>query len=125
MNVNDFNNLQTEVSELSANLDNHIWKIVQSSSSGWTIDVANENTFYYNTSAAQLKINSFENSGSSRGLYKFAFKSIGNYSITLPEGVYWANGAIPEVVANTYYELSIERSCGIYKAILVPFNQVS
>lgn len=124
VNVNDFNNLQTEVSELSSNLDNYIWKTVKSSDSGWTINIANENTFYYNTSAAQLRINSFENSGSDRGLYKFAFKAIGNYSITLPEGVYWANGAIPEVVANTYYELSIERSCGIYKAILVPFIQI-
>lgn len=92
-----------------------------------TLSSMSENTFYYNNTAiTALTISSFASSGEVRGSYKIAVKtSSSGMTISLPATVYWANGAIPEVVADTYYELSIERSCGIYKAILVPFNQIA
>ena len=51
------------------------------------------------------------------------------FSITLPSNVLWANGSIPEIEANTEYELSITRrafnsTTYWFKAILTPFKQV-
>lgn len=126
VNINDFNNLQTNVSQIQADKQNK-WTNIALTGSTVTLSSMSENTFYYNNTAiTSLTISSFASSSEPRGLYKIAIKtSSSGTTISLPSTVYWANGAIPEIVADTYYELSIERSCGIYKAILVPFNQVA
>lgn len=85
------------------------------------------NVFYYNyTPVSTLQIMGIVVSASlpQRELYKVAFKTADSCSLTLPIGIYWANGVIPEILPNTIYELSIEYSLGVYKAILLPFNQV-
>lgn len=126
VNVNDFNNLQTSVSQIQADKQNK-WVNTELTGSTVTLSSMSENTFYYNNTAiTSLTISSFANGSEPRGSYKIAVKTgSSGMTISLPSTVYWANGAIPEVATNTYYELSIERSCGIYKAILVPFNQVA
>lgn len=126
VNINDFNNLQTSVSQIQADKQNK-WTNTALTGSTVTLSSMSENTFYYNNTAiTALTISSFASSSEPRGLYKIAIKtSSSGTTISLPSTVYWANGAIPEIVADTYYELSIERSCGVYKAILVPFNQVA
>lgn len=126
VNINDFNNLQTSVSQIQADKQNK-WTNTALTGSTVTLSSMSENTFYYNNTAiTALTISSFASSSEPRGLYKIAVKTgSSGMTISLPSTVYWANGAIPEIVADTYYELSIERSCGIYKAILVPFNQVA
>lgn len=83
------------------------------------------NVLYYNlTPMSNLTINAFMGPPSSRSLYKVAFKTSDNATLSLPDFFYWANGVIPEILPNTIYELSIEYSLGVYKAILLPFNQV-
>lgn len=83
------------------------------------------NVFYYNlTPMSNLTINAFMSPPSSRSLYKVAFKTSDNAALSLPDYLYWANGVIPEILPNTIYELSIEYSLGVFKAILLPFNQV-
>lgn len=85
------------------------------------------NVFYYNyTPVSTLQIVGVVVSTPlpQRELYKVAFKTADSCSLTLPIGVYWANGVIPEILPNTIYELSIEYSLDVYKAILLPFNQV-
>ena len=126
VNINDFNNLQTSVSQIQADKQNK-WTNKALTGSTVTLSSMSENTFYYNNTAiTSLIISSFASSSEPRGLYKIAIKtSSSGMTMRLPTTVYWANGAIPEIVADTYYELSIERSCGVYKAILVPFNQVA
>lgn len=59
-----------------------------------------------------------------RVLSKIVFKTADSCSLTLPTEVYWANGVIPEILPNTIYELSMEYSLGVSKAILLPFNQI-
>lgn len=51
------------------------------------------------------------------------------FSLTLPSNVLWANGSIPEIEANTEYELSITRrafssTTYFFKAVLTPFKPV-
>lgn len=85
------------------------------------------NVFYYNnTPVSSLKLlgMTFTLPLPPRALCKVAFKTADSCSLTLPIGTYWANGVIPEILPNTIYELSIEYSLGVYKAILLPFNQV-
>lgn len=126
VNVNDFNNLQTEVSQIQTDKQNK-WTNTELTGSTVTLSSMSENTFYYNSTAiTALTISSFTSSGEARGSYKIAVKtSSSGMTISLPSSVYWANGAIPDIIEDTYYELSVERSCGVYKAILVPFNQVA
>ena len=49
------------------------------------------------------------------------------FSMTLPSNILWANGSIPEIEANTEYELSITRrafnsTTSHFKAVLIPFK---
>lgn len=48
--------------------------------------------------------------------------------LTLPADVIWANGVIPEIETNTWYELSITRNTylntSIFRAVLTPFKPV-
>lgn len=117
--------IQVKIDELQIEKQNK-WNSVALTGSTVTIDSASENTFYYNNTAiTQLTISSFINSGEPRGLYKVAVKTgSSGMSLSLPTDVYWANGVIPEILPNTIYELSIEFSLGVYKAILLPFNQI-
>ena len=83
------------------------------------------NVLYYNlTPISNLTISAFQGPLSPRSLYKVAFKTSDNTTLSLPDYFYWANGVIPEILPNTIYELSIENSLGVYKAILLPFNQI-
>lgn len=89
-----------------------------------TLSIA-PNVLYYNlTPMSNLTINAFMGPLLPRLLYKVAFKTSDNMTLSLPDYFYWANGVIPEILPNTIYELSIEFSLGFYKAILLPFNQV-
>lgn len=123
VDVNDFNNLQTEVSQLSTDKQDK-WTDVELTGSTINLSSMLEDTFYYNnTGVSSLTINSFATSGNPRNSYKIAFRALSGMTLSLPSSVYWANGIIPEI-EGLHYELSIERSCGVYKAILIPFNQI-
>lgn len=102
---------------------------------GWTeeefgddeIITPNPNVFYYNYNPIihlRVREMTLPYPAPHRVLSKIVFKTADSCSLTLQTGVYWANGAIPEILPNTIYELSIEYSLGVYKAILLPFNQV-
>lgn len=102
------------------------WTEEEFSGEQTTLSIA-PNVFYYNNtpvSSLELMGIIFQSPMPPRLLCKVAFKTADSCSLTLPIGTYWANGAIPEILPNTIYELSIEYSLGVYKAILLPFNQV-
>lgn len=143
VDITDFNNLQTQVVEIVTNkLDKTEIKTINGQSIlgegdltiGWTTEEftgeqttlsITPNVLYYNlTPMSNLTITAFMGPPSSRSLYKVAFKTSDNATLSLPDYLYWANGVIPEILPNTIYELSIEFSLGVYKAILLPFNQV-
>ena len=57
--------------------------------------------------------------------YCVVFVSGENMSLTLPSYYSWANGAIPEIEPNTYYEIhAVHTAQGIHAAVLTPFKQV-
>lgn len=98
---------------------------VELSGASVTISSMLENTFYYDTTPlTSLTISAFTSSGNPKDEYKAVFKAANGMSLTLPSDIYWANGIIPEIEADVLYELSIERSLDIYKAVLVPFKSV-
>ena len=88
------------------------------------------NTVYNCTTAlTNLTISSFSITSEVYEEYTMLFKSNDTTTLTLPSDVYWANGEIPQIEADTEYELSItKRTIGdsnIFKAILVPFKTVT
>lgn len=144
VDITDFNNLQIQVAEIVTDkLDKTEIKTINGQSIlgegdltiGWTeeefniddIITPNPNVFYYNynpVSHLRVRKMTLPYPAPHRMLSKIVFKTADSCSLTLPTEVYWANGVIPEILPNTIYELSIEYSLGVYKAILLPFNQV-
>lgn len=76
-------------------------------------------------------IESFVTSSAPYETYDIIFKSSemmlgGDFSITLPSNVWWANGIVPTVEADTLYEFSIVKTTieniDYFKAVLTPFK---
>ena len=85
----------------------------------WTID--------------SLYIDSFVTSSAPYETYDIIFKSAemilgGDFSITLPSNIWWANGIVPTVEVDTLYELSIVKTTieniDYFSAVLTPFKSV-
>lgn len=109
----------------SGNIEVGKTNYVELSGASVTISSMLENTFYYDTTPlTSLTISAFTSSGNPKDEYKAVFKAADGMSLTLPSDMYWANGTIPEIEADVFYELSIERSLDVYKAVLVPFKSV-
>lgn len=81
---------------------------------------------------SSLTIESFADNGSKHQEYTIVFYggTFSGISLILPEDVLWANGEIPEIQPEVYYELSITRTLhgmtekAYYKAVLTPFKPV-
>jgi hypothetical protein len=81
---------------------------------------------------SRLTIESFADNGSKHQEYTIVFYggTFSGLSLILPEDVLWANGDIPEIQPEVYYELSITRTLhgmtekAYYKAVLTPFKPV-
>lgn len=104
--------------------------------SGETVTNMRPDVVYWFVGIDDIIIDSFEESTTEAYSYDVftAILELGtshgaSISLTLPEYVRWANGAIPEIVADVpQYELSISRIsdgwCSVYRAVLTPFKPV-
>ena len=91
-----------------------------------TITLAEEGGIYIinNLNAGDVTISAFEAPYTGIGRYTFIFR--GASSLTLPSNVLWANGTVPTIEADKYYELSVMATkitgTTYYKAILAGFK---
>lgn len=98
--------------------------IVSQSSS--EVALAQENTCYIITSGASgdVKVTAFAPPSAAMAEYTFMFA--GAASLTLPDGVLWANGVAPTIDSAVHYELSVVgvtmQDGVVYKAVLTAFS---
>ena len=99
-------------------------EVVQESN---TVTIAEEGGIYIiNTlNAGDVTISAFEAPYTDIGRYTVIFR--GASSLTLPSNVLWANGTVPTIEADKYYELSVMATkiagTTYYKAILAGFKE--
>lgn len=85
------------------------------------------NTIYVATSVGEVTISAIEAPTRDSAQYAIHFSTSDTFTtLSLPSNVLWANGQLPTIEGNTYYELSIAATkhgeSYVYKAVLTPFK---